>query len=97
MVTSQKAIEEAFNYLNTLPPEYLGTPTYPRLETVQRSGDEWRVVISFLTNIQGKFESSPNPLMKVLGQQRRFKEFEIDANTGEIIALRDPGPDKNIM
>ena len=90
MVTSQQAIEQAFHYLKGLPPEYLEAPSHPRLETIQRFGDEWIVVISYLTSLGEKQGSSLNPLLKALTVQRRFKEFEIKADTGEVVALRDP-------
>jgi hypothetical protein len=87
MVSSEQAVEKAFNYLAALGPKYLGQPESPRLETIQRFDDEWLVVLSYMITGSAKSE---NPVLKALTAQRKYKEFEINAETGEVLAMRNP-------
>lgn len=91
MVTDTEAIEKAFSYLKSHE-KFLENPGNPRLETIQRFNGEWVVVVSYL--IERRNDAGDivlNPLLQALKYQRYFKEFEIDAKSGDIIAMRNPG------
>lgn len=90
-ITSDHAIEKAFDYLKNLKPEYLGKVEEIRLETVQFFGTEWVVILSYLTKRkQEEGGKQRNPLLDALSYQRYYKEFDIDANTGDVRAMKNP-------
>ena len=93
MITSDKAIENAFSFVNGLKPEYLGAkPENMRLETVQLFGKEWVVVLSYTITGQSAFpkESLGNALSDLLKTRRYIKELEINSESGEVVAMRNP-------
>ena len=91
MIKSEIAIEKAVEYLKGVKPEYLGAmPESIRLETVQLFGKDWVVVLSYLTQVQQEGENLTNKLLQALSTRRYIKEFEIDAESGELIAMRNP-------
>ncbi len=86
-LSDSDAIERAFKYLDSKK-KYLDGPRQPRLEAIQRSENDWIVVLSYLTAM--KAMDKANPLWKALSNIRKYKEFEIDAKNGEVLAMRDP-------
>ena len=90
MITSDKAIEKAFSFVSGLKAEYLGAkPENMRLETIQKFGKEWIVVLSY--SIPGRPpEGIASALAEILSNRRYIKELEIDAISGEVIAMRNP-------
>lgn len=95
MLTSEQAIEKAFGFLKGLKPEYLGaTPESIRLETLQRFGKDWVVVLSYYIRVKPAASeadaSLTNKLLEALSSRRFIKEIEIDAESGELLAMRNP-------
>jgi hypothetical protein len=96
MVNSEQAIEKAFSFLQGLKPEYLGSkPENIRLETIQRFNGEWVVVLSYLISLPKRTESTAegnllSKFLEGLSSRRYIKEFEINAETGELVAMRNP-------
>lgn len=86
-LTDSEAIEKAFQYLESKK-KYLENPRQPRLEAIQRRGHGWIVMLSYLT-AQEKIDKS-NPLWRALSRIRKYKEIEIDAKNGDVVAMRDP-------
>ncbi len=86
--TEEQAIEKAFQYLASKG-KYMEQPYAPRLETIQRVNGEWVVVLSYLSKGQA-LEDTTNPLLAALNQVRKYKEFDIDAITGDVHAMTDP-------
>ena len=91
MINSDQAIEKAFSFVGGLKPEYLGAkPERMRLETIQRFGKEWVVVLSYFIGIDPKEENIGNKFLQALSSRRFIKEVEIDSETGEVVAMRNP-------
>ena len=91
MITSKTAIDKAVAFLESLGSDYLGgDPKNFRLETIQRFGKEWIVVLSYTISIQRGEENLTNQLLEALSTRRYFKEVEIDAESGEAVAMRNP-------
>jgi hypothetical protein len=90
-ITDTQAIEKAFDYLKNLKPEYLGKVEEIRLEAIQFFGTEWVVILSYLTKRkQEGGDKYRNPLLDALSYQRYYKEFDIDASTGDVRAMKNP-------
>ena len=91
MITSKTAIDKAVAFLESLGTDYLGgDPTHFRLETIQRFGNDWVVVMSYTISVPRSGENLANQLLEALSTRRYFKEVEIDAESGEAIAMRNP-------
>jgi hypothetical protein len=94
MIKSEAAIDTAVAFLKKLKPEYLGSGSAPdniRLETIQLSGNEWYVLLRYTISIPPIGENiAKNQLLEALSTRNYFKEFEIDAESGEVIAMRNP-------
>ena len=93
MITSDKAIEKAISFVSGLKPEYLGAkPERIMLETIQRFGKEWVVVVSYTLKKDGELtkEIPTGGLSDLLLARRYIKELEIDSESGEVIAMRNP-------
>lgn len=79
------ATEQATNYLRSLAPYVGGKVNDVRLEEVELSEDEqfWFVTLGFDRPIDN------NPLALLQNQtQRDYKQFKIDALTGEVKAMK---------
>jgi hypothetical protein len=91
MITSKTAIDKAIAFLESLGTDYLGGyPKNFRLETIQRSGNDWVVIMSYTISVPRNGENLANPLLEALSTRRYLKEVEIDAESGEAIAMRNP-------
>ena len=93
LITSDQAIEKAFSFVNGLKPEYLGAkPENMRLETIQKFGKEWIVVLSYSISTPrfNNKEITEAALLGVLSSRRYIKELEIDAFSGDVIAMKNP-------
>jgi len=91
MITSNSAIDKAAAFLGSLKPEYLGgEPENVRLETIQLFGKEWVVVLSYSISTPRIGENFSNQLLEALSTRRYMKEIEIDAESGEAIAMKNP-------
>jgi hypothetical protein len=91
MIKSEAAIDTAVAFLKKLKPEYLGSaPENIRLETIQLFGKEWVVVLRYTVSIPRNGENITNQLLEALSTRNYFKEFEIDAESGDVIAMRNP-------
>ena len=91
MFTSEAAIDKAAAFLKSLKPDYLGgEPKNIRLETIQLFGKEWVVILSYTISIPRGGENLANQLLEALSTRRYFKEFEIDTESREVIAMRNP-------
>ncbi len=91
MIDSNKAIEKAFSFVQSIDPKYLGAkPENIRLETIQLFGKEWVVVLSYFSSVKGSEDSTANKLLEALKVRRYIKEIEVDSESGEVIAMRNP-------
>ena len=91
MITSKTAIDKAVAFLESLGTDYLGgDPKNFRVETIQLFGKEWVVVLSYTISVLRNGENLSNQLLEALSTRRYFKEVEIDAESGEAIAMRNP-------
>ncbi len=91
MIQSEVAIDKAVEYLKNIKPSLLGAvPENIRLETVQLFGKEWVVVLSYTTQLQRGDESLTNKFLEALSYRRHVKEFEVDTETGRVLAMRNP-------
>ncbi len=91
MKTSDDAIKAAVEYLKQLPSELLGIPEDIRLESIQLFGSEWVVTLSYMAS--AGYTGSPasdNPLARALRTVRREKEFEVNAETGQVQSMTKP-------
>lgn len=89
MLTSEQAVEKAFEYIMGLS-EHLDVIDNPRLESVQLFGDDWIVTVSYFTQRKAGDSVALNSLFQALSYQRSFKEIEIKSTSGEIIGMRNP-------
>jgi hypothetical protein len=92
MITDEKAIRAAVEYLMGLPSEYLGEPKNVELEGIERHNGEWSIVLSYLAERGEPFANSESPLSQALRYSRRFKEFAVDAETGTVKSMAMPRP-----
>ncbi len=91
MITSKTAIDKAVAFLESLGSEYLGgVPKAFRVETIQRLDKEWVVLLSYTISISRSEGNIVNPLAELLSTRRYMKEVEIDVESGEAIAMRNP-------
>ncbi len=91
MITSKTAIEKAITFLESLKPDYLGgEPKSIRLETIQLFDKEWVVILSYTILTPRPEAGLVNSLAELLSSRRYFKEFEINAQSGDVIAMRNP-------
>lgn len=88
-VTDTEAIDSAYAYLASKA-RYLDGASAFRLEEIRKAGKKWIVVLSY--NTKFKETKEKNPLARALNNLRRFKQFEIDIRTGEIVAMGEPIP-----
>jgi hypothetical protein len=79
MITVKDAVKSAGQFVSELFPEAKNL----RLEQVENGGPTWRVVMSFYLG-----EPSSFAVAMGTGQQRLFKEVDVDAATGVGTALR---------
>lgn len=96
MITNAKAIDTAVRYLEGLPGELLGGPKDVRLESIERMNGEWIVILSYASDAETETTHSPladSPLGRALRAMRRYKEFDIDAESGEVIRMSHPKAD----
>lgn len=88
MITSQEAIDVAVKYLSGLPSELIGEiDNSRRLESVERRGDNWVVVLSYLSSSGGSNESA---ILDVLSRYRLYREIAVDTEEGEVLSMIDP-------
>jgi len=82
-LSAKEAAQRAQAFLRDL----LGEVSNIRLEEVELSGDErhWLITLSFI----GQGVDRPHPLT-FLGITPAYKQFEVDAQTGEVRAMRIP-------
>ncbi len=91
MITLNQALEKAISFIDGLKPEYLGSkPESIRVETIQLFGKEWVVVVSYNTSKKQEEVNTINKLFEALSVRRFIKEVEIDSETGEVVAMRNP-------
>ena len=86
MIDVKTAVARAVEYISELLPK--GTVRNLRLEEVERTDDDehWLVTLGYSAP-KDEGEEDLNPF---LGSQseREYKQFEIDAQTGEVSAMR---------
>jgi hypothetical protein len=93
MIQDNVAIQKAMDYFKSLPQEYLGSPEELRLEGIERNSRLFRVVLSYMA--KRKLDKSTvlggiGAMEGVFARQRYFKEVDVNAETGDVIAMKDP-------
>jgi hypothetical protein len=85
MITPQQAIQAAVRFLNEI---YEGNAAGSvRVEELEREEPSWHVTLSFFP--PAEVEPSVSRTMKsILGPERSYKTFEVDAETGEVRSMK---------
>ena len=92
MLTPQQAAEAAMNYLLSLSPQLLGGRDEPRLEEISNEDNgKWHVVLSYMARPnEDSVRDVENKFAKSLMRYRLFKEFVVDAKSGNVLRMKNP-------
>ncbi len=79
------------DYLLAFPPKILGGLAEPRLEEISKEEpSEWHVMISYKTQPELDPEKVKNAFARSISAYRLFKVFTVDAESGRVIAMKNP-------
>jgi len=88
MIQDNDAIQKAMDYFKSLPQDYLGSPQELRLEAIVRNQSLFRIVLSYMA--KRKVDRDGIGGVGIFAHQRYFKEFDINAETGDVMAMKEP-------